>query len=607
MKVNNLLKKVGSVITTAALLATLGTTAFADGGVTVGVGGEGISITKVETVQRENSTDVYDVTVTYKTTKKNVTGMTMLAYRANTNNNTPGDMELNSDAQKNAYDDSKYGEGENSPKKMQIVGIEQNAAVDGTSGDGTGSFTFTVTTNSTNNGAYYIAKGKKALVAVSGDQCKPAYALFGVNATAQSAGPVELKNVEVPANADVKTKLIEAAKGISVNLYEGETMLTNGVSLQNLQNEDFSGFSKTGNEYTFKAKLTKSNITVPEGIDFPDDGIEVMFTATITKTAVDATAVDTFNGKSVENGKFIIEVQKSDLDSQTGDKGDYLRNQILNKKVKFKAEETGMTTLYGEILVDNSMVSAKKEYAEGTNTYDYTVTVPEGQITDSYVIVPEALKTFNVSVSVTEKPAITAITPTSEINDSDYSFAVSDTDTFTAENIAAKLKNDRAGDSTAVKYTVGTEQKDATLEDFVYGWDVTITGDTAEAKLKITGIKTESISNQYSLNLTDNVLATVTVTKEEGTPIKLGDVNFDNKITGADLNMMKAFLAGQLPKDGQVSKDLYDASSVRYNAANINRDTKFNGADLNRYKAHLAGQLTDENIGQIIVGHISTK
>ena len=71
--------------------------------------------------------------------------------------------------------------------------------------------------------------------------------------------------------------------------------------------------------------------------------------------------------------------------------------------------------------------------------------------------------------------------------------------------------------------------------------------------------------------------------------------------------MMKAFLAGQLPKDGQVSKDLHDASSVRYNAANINRDTKFNGADLNRYKAHLAGQLTDENIGQIIVGHISTK
>ena len=31
MKVKNLLKKVGSVITTAALLATLGTTAFADG------------------------------------------------------------------------------------------------------------------------------------------------------------------------------------------------------------------------------------------------------------------------------------------------------------------------------------------------------------------------------------------------------------------------------------------------------------------------------------------------------------------------------------------------------------------------------------------------
>ena len=604
MKVNNLLKKVGSVITTAALLATLGTTAFAEKYADSVSTDNSITITDVNTVQHKVNDvpveGVYDVTVSYETTAKNVTGMTLLAYRASDSTGKPAANTLDT----TTADNNKY------TNAMQIVGIEQNAAVDGTSGDGTGSFTFTVTTDSTKNGSYYIAKGKKALVAVSGDQCKPAYALFGVNAVADSA-TISVTEVTQDALANATDEEIKGLLDKNNEVMNAKIDIRDAnkdlIAQAGVSDATASGWEKQA-DGTFKNTYTfAQDCKTVSGVDFQKP-ISVSITATITKTAVDATAVDTFNGKSAENGKFIIEVQKSDLDSQTGDKGDYLRNQILNKKVKFKAEETGKTTLYGEISInDTEMVSEKQAYVEGTNTYDYTVTVPEGQITDSYVIVPEALKTFTVSVSVTEKPAITAITPTSAINNSDYSFAVSDTDAFTAENIAAKLKNDRAGDSTAVKYTVGTEQKDATLEDFVYGWDVTITGDTAEAKLKITGIKTESISNQYSLNLTDNVLATVKVTKEEGTPIKLGDVNFDNKITGADLNMMKAFLAGQLPKDGQVSKDLHDASSVRYNAANINRDTKFNGADLNRYKAHLAGQLTDENIGQIIVGHISTK
>ena len=583
MKVNNLLKKVGSVITTAALLATLGTTAFADGENVSTKPGTGISITSVTTTKVDDN-GLYNVKVEYATTVDNVTGMTMLAYRAKDSSGNPSDTALGT-----AYSND-----------MQIVGIDQKEPVKNNSG----SFEFKVTTKTDANG-FYIQKGKKALIAVSGDQCEPAYATLLINATAQSAVPVALGEVEVPANVDVNTKLIEAAKGSPVDLYEGETNLNKSVSLGGLKNSDFSDFSNTGNEYTFKAKLTKSNITVPEGVDFPDAGIEVKFTATITKTAVDATAVDTFNGKSAENDKFIIEVQKSDLDSQPGDKGDYLRNQILNKKVKFKAEETGMTTLYGEILVDNSMVSAKQEYAEGTNTYDYTVTVPEGQITDSYVIVPEALKTFNVSVSVTEKPAITAITPTSEINDSDYSFAVSDTDTFTAENIAAKLKDDRAGDSTAVKYTVGAEQKDATLKDFVYEWDVTITGDTAEAKLKITGIKTESISNQYSLNLTDNVLATVKVTKEEGLPLLLGDINMDGSVTMDDCTALKmhAFKVEVVPELNSVDKPQFKAANIVETPGNevINMD------DYTALKMHIFKVEINPAIGTKQVGTISSK
>lgn len=590
MKVNNLLKKVGSVITTAALLATLGTTAFADAPekYTDSNEGTGIKITDVRTEQVGTS-DIYKVTVDYYTTVDNLTGMTMMMY-------TKNDINDPSSLEKPRYEAS-----------MKIVGIDQQAGKKGATGtaaddaDKKGSFVFNITTNESGSNGYYVKKGVPALIAVSGDQCTPAYALCGVNAVADSA-TINVTKVtqDAPANAtdeEIKGLLNnnDDVMNAKIDIRDANKDL---ITQAGVSDATASGWEKQA-DGTFKNTYTfAQGCKTVSGVDF-QKAISVSIVATITKTAVDATAVDTFNGKSAENDKFIIEVQKSDLDSQTGDKGDYLRNQILNKKVKFKAEETGKTTLYGEILVADSMVSAKQEYAEGTNTYDYTVTVPTEQIADSYVIVPEALKTFTVSVSVTEKPAITAITPTSEINDSDYSFAVSDTDAFTAENIAAKLKNDRAGDSTAVKYTVGTEQKDATLEDFVYGWDVTITGDTAEAKLKITGIKTESISNQYSLNLTDNVLATVKVTKQEGVPVYLGDINLDGKVDAIDYGILKDHVTEVNP-----SNDLKDSNNIKFKAANIYEDAEINALDYGTMKDHITEVKLNEKIGKTEVGKV---
>lgn len=594
MKVNNLLKKVGSVITTAALLATLGTTAFADAPekYTDSNEGTGIKITDVRTEQVGTS-DIYKVTVDYYTTVDNLTGMTMMMY-------TKNDINDPSSLAKPGYEAS-----------MKIVGIDQQAGKKGATGtaaddaDKKGSFVFNITTNESGSNGYYVKKGVPALIAVSGDKCTPAYALCGVNAVADSA-TINVTEVtqDAPANAtdeEIKSLLNKNndVMNAKIDIRDANKAL---ITQAGVSDATASGWEKQ-TDGTFKNTYTfAQGCKTVSGADF-QKAISVSIVATITKTAVDATAVDTFNGKSAENDKFIIEVQKSDLDSQTGDKGEYLRNQILNKKVKFKAEEPGKTTLYGEISIndteDPKMVSEKQAYVEGTNTYDYTVTVPEGQITDSYVIVPKALKTFTVSVSVTEKPAITAITPTSEINDSDYSFAVSDTEAFTAENIAAKLKDDRAGDLTAVKYTVGTEQKDATLKDFVYGWDVTVTGDTAVAKLKITGIKTEAISNLYSLNLTDNVLATVKVTKQEGVPVYLGDINLDGKVDAIDYGILKDHVTEVNP-----SNDLKDSNNIKFKAANIYEDAEINALDYGTMKDHITEVKLNEKIGKTEVGKV---
>ncbi len=585
MKVNNLLKKVGSVITTAALLATIGTTAFADGENVSTKPGKGISITSVTTTKVDDN-GLYNVKVEYTTTEDNVTGMTMLAYRAKDGSGNPSDTALGT-----AYSND-----------MQIVGIDQKEPVKNNSG----SFEFKVTTNTDANG-FYIQKGKKALIAVSGDQCEPAYATLLIKLAAKEITPKTLeKAVSVAANAsddEIQSALNTGAEAESVGVID-DVNVDHQVSLSLADIKDGKWTLGENGKYT-KTYTFKAGNTSIDGVEFKEDKT-VVVTATITKTAVDATAVDTFNGKSAENGKFIIEVQKSDLDSQTGDKGDYLRNQILNKKVKFKAEETGKTTLYGEILVADSMVSAKQVYDESKKTYDYTVTVPVGKIAESYVIVPDReLKTFTVSVSVTEKPAITAITPTVAIDESDYSFAVSDTNEFTAENIATKLKADRAGDSTAVEYTVGTEKNGAALADFVYEWEVAVNGDTAEAKLKVTGIKTESISNQYSLNLTDNVLATVKVTKQEGVPVYLGDVDLDGEVTPNDLNVLRFHIAGRKELSGiNAGKENAQFKAANIVKAEMGEEEEVGPDDYNALRFHIAGRKELESIGKEIVATV---
>ena len=301
MKVNNLLKKVGSVITTAALLATLGTTAFADAPekYTDSNEGTGIKITDVRTEQVGTS-DIYKVTVDYYTTVDNLTGMTMMMY-------TKNDINDPSSLEKPRYEAS-----------MKIVGIDQQAGKKGATGtaaddaDKKGSFVFNITTNESGSNGYYVKKGVPALIAVSGDQCTPAYALCGVNAVADSA-TINVTKVtqDAPANAtdeEIKGLLNnnDDVMNAKIDIRDANKDL---ITQAGVSDATASGWEKQA-DGTFKNTYTfAQGCKTVSGVDF-QKAISVSIVATITKTAVDATAVDTFNGKSAENDKFIIEVKK---------------------------------------------------------------------------------------------------------------------------------------------------------------------------------------------------------------------------------------------------------------------------------------------------------
>ena len=567
MKVNNLLKKVGSVITTAALLATLGTTAFADGENVSTKPGKGISITSVTTTKVDDN-GLYNVKVEYATTVDNVTGMTMLAYRAKDSSGNPSDTALGT-----AYSND-----------MQIVGIDQKEPVKNNSG----SFEFKVTTNTDANG-FYIQKGKKALIAVSGDQCEPAYATLLLNATAQSASDVKLNNVEVPANADVKTKLIEEAKGKTVDLYEGTTML-NSVSLQNLQNTDFSGFSNTGNEYTFKAKLTKSNITVPEGVDFPDDGIEVKFTATITKTAVSGTVTKLAGQTVTTSGSELsaeLTVSKKDL----GENPDISAlTSLLNTNFKTATISDGGNPAL-EDTINATFALENPDTTYGGNEYRYIATVggdDEASLKgEKGEVKLNAKATIKVKVTLSED----SITVNGIVDKENNSITAIDSVTIpsgTTEETAIidAVKAELAKKEYKLAYKKNNSEDlsyasipvDNTV-NVVYSSTSVVpdTSDTTKGTVTFNIASIDGISTTYSFNVPYTTAPAFTY----------GDVNGDGDIDLSDYNLIKRYSLGKITEFTAA-----DGSIIPNEAADVSGDGDIDLSDYNLIKRYSLGKIS---------------
>lgn len=474
MKVNNLLKKVGSVITTAALLATLGTTAFAAGENVSTKPGKGISITSVTTTKVDDN-GLYNVKVEYATTVDNVTGMTMLAYRAKDSSGNPSDTALGT-----AYSSD-----------MQIVGIDQKEPVKNNSG----SFEFKVTTNTDANG-FYIQKGKKALIAVSGDQCEPAYATLLIKLAAKEITSKTLdKAVSVAANAsdvDIQSALNAAAEKATVSVIDdvdGEHQVSLSLADIKAANWTLGEDGKYTKTYTFKA----GNTSV-EGVEFKEDKT-VKVTATITKTAVDAdriTAIEGMTATTVE-GDTVFTGAYTPNDSTTLDT---IKNELVGKNVTL-ADSTGTVT--GKIVIADEMIHTEDVYNAGLEEQDitFTVKVDAGAELDNNLLNVSGAKEATVKIKVSKTAVVNKIELVG--NDISVNATKGEDDDATKANIIKAL-----GEKLSNEYTFKlTDTKNNVTENVAVGevekaWTIEGTGTTFTATLKVTAITKEGFTTKLS-------------------------------------------------------------------------------------------------------------
>lgn len=590
MKVNNLLKKVGSVITTVALLATLGTTAFADAPekYTDSKEGTGIKITNVKTEQVGTS-DIYKVTVDYYTTVDNLTGMTMMMY-------TKNDINDPSSLEKPSYEAS-----------MKIVGIDQQAGKKGATGtaaddaDKKGSFVFNITTNESGSNGYYVKKGVPALIAVSGDQCTPAYALCGVSRTAGYAVPITLKDtekdaVDIAVNENIGAKLSEKAKGMSVSLKESENPLDviGGVTLPEIPANSWQKKDSTN--------LYEAEVTLHSGLDASSlceipEGLKVKVSATVEFTPAEATSVTKFNGASVDTAskKFILNIKDSELTGKEPEKQkEYFISKIKGGTATITAPAEGKdgVAVSGDVKIMDGFDVTNGESDEAEKTYDYMVTIPKGNYKadgeaypsdNTLLTVGEKKLPFTVQIKVTSKTAIKNVVGSGVVEKETITMSdISDEDSIKAELNKLIVSN---APLTCTVEGAGTAPENVTLADFEYGWSIENGTDsnTKTAKLTITNIKNSDLAETYVLEGTP-VLATVKVTKEEAPAYTFGDVNGDGTIDISDYGLIKRY---SLHKINEFTAA--DGSIIPKEAADVSGDGTIDISDydlIKRYSLH---------------------
>lgn len=516
------LKKITAAVSAAAMIATMGTSAFADTPIQAGEAGDGmVNITDVSVKQHTaaNEKDLYDVTILYKSKETQGIGVTMLTY-----------VDHGTDPLYSGTTSRKpYADG----GTMRIVGVDQKTdvadiKVDDSDTEMVKGFKFTVTTNPSTAGGYYMKKGKAGIIMLSGDKVnKPAAAAITIYATAKATATVDVGTVNVAANlneAGIKAALTTAAQAKSIDIMDADSKENKAKENVSLSDANFTWTQDASDATKYVGTATLTSV---EGVIVPAGGIEVTANATVNKTAVQATGVAKFDSKSIDAtaDAFKTSIQKDSLTagSEINDMQDLIAGKTAEVEVVSNEENT--QRIATDVTIDKGWISTSPTYVEGTTNYEFTVIIPKTYApTGGLITIPDKGLTFKVNVEVTAKPAITAIAPKTAFAGT-YDYNVSETDTFTVDKIAAKLKEAITGDTTDVTYTVDSTSHDAKLADFDYNWNVTMSadGNTATAQLVVTGIKTADISNAYAITSSINVGTPVTVTKKETPAFVYGD------------------------------------------------------------------------------------
>jgi len=534
------LKKITAAVSAAAMIATMGTSAFA----AVGNPGSGVTIDTITKTLVDETNQIYNIKVDFTSSSANEIGMTMLTY----GNADDSSLNLQSDWDNNKYKDD---------NSMKIVGVDQKEPV---ANGSTGSFEFKITTKQS-AGAIYLKKGATALIALSGDGVTtPAVAPLSINAIAGYAAPVNLGEVSMAANADVQAELTAAAKGQSAAVYEKQD---DEVSLGNVPLADATIGTWTEKDGTYTATATIPASTVMSGVDFPAAGLSVSLTATTKFTAVNAAKATAVEGFTANEGatEFTKTVTADDSTSDAT-----LKNQLVGKKVTL-ADESGKVS--GAVTITDSMVATDETYDSATESdqvITYTVTVPEGATDNTLLNVSSGGIAVTAKITVTKTPVIKAIA----LEGAEIEVSVTKGDTDEATSAAIKSALD-AKIASGYKFVV--DGTDVTISNATYAWTVTGSGNTFTATMKVTAVTGEGLAEMPATGI-DATLPKITITVNDKPAYVYGDLNGDGKV-----NMVDAGLAKQrfLKKIDQFTDST--GSTIDDAAGDLNGDGKVNMVD----------------------------
>ena len=606
MKVKNLLKKVGSVMTTAALLATLGTTAFADN-VISSSGKEGGAITAPEVHAEEVTpgSGIYNLVVKCNTTAANKTGMTMLIYKIADNT----DADINNPGY---YD----GETTSGKKKMQIVGIDQIAKVDGSAdtngkevvfgkelnSEDTTKTSIRISTNKPANGSsdnYYVPVGKKVLIAVSGDQCTPAYALLEFTGTAASAS-YGLGTVKIDANKNISEALndwMESNKNnVEADFADASEVIIGRAKLDKVNFNGVNWTKSKTEENVYTATVTLSNDDV-SGVKI-DEPIPLYLTATVQIQAVPGTVTKLAGQTVTTSGSELsaeLTVSKKDLDENPGIQA---LTSLLNTKFKTATiSDGGNPALEDRINATFALENPGTTY-DG-NEYWYIATVGGDD--------EASLKGEDGNVKLNAKATIKVKVTLSEDSITVNGIVDKDNNSITAiDSVQVPSDTTEANVASAVKeklsdYSLSyTENKDGSTEQKTIA--------LTDNKVKYTSaVKDGKVT--FTINTIDgialvspfSVVVPYTIAPA-GVPVYLGDVNMDGEVNGQDWQLIMFHNNNLNPIPA-----LKDKTSVQYKAANINNDDEINGQDWQLIMFHNNNLNPNPDIGKKIVGYKSVE
>lgn len=534
------LKKITAAVSAAAMIATMGTSAFA----AVGNPGSGVTIDTITKTLVDETNQIYNIKVDFTSSSANEIGMTMLTY----GNADDSSLNLQSDWDNNKYKDD---------NSMKIVGVDQKEPV---ANGSTGSFEFKITTKQS-AGAIYLKKGATALIALSGDGVTtPAVAPLSINAIAGYAAPVNLGEVSMAANADVQAELTAAAKGQSAAVYEKQD---DEVSLGNVPLADATIGTWTEKDGTYTATATIPASTVMSGVDFPAAGLSVSLTATTKFTAVNAAKATAVEGFTANEGatEFTKTVTADDSTSDAT-----LKNQLVGKKVTL-ADESGKVS--GAVTITDSMVATDETYDSATESdqvITYTVTVPEGATDNTLLNVSSGGIAVTAKITVTKTPVIKAIA----LEGAEIEVSVTKGDTDEATSAAIKSALD-AKIASGYKFVV--DGTDVTISNATYAWTVTGSGNTFTATMKVTAVTGEGLAEMPATGI-DATLPKITITVNDKPAYVYGDLNGDGKVNRVDAGLAKQRF---LKKIDQFTDST--GSTIDDAAGDLNGDGKVNMVD----------------------------